>query len=231
MAQEDRNPTFLSKDFFQYPISRQHMDQQNDIPASDSRRYTEYLVEFMTQSRCAVGVVDMVNSSKISAQIGPKKSARYYQVFLNSMSKIISSYDGIVIKNIGDCLLYHFPDSDSDKKGLTNCIECSLEMIRSQKYISEQLVSEGLPSIDFRVSADYGTVLLMNTNVSEGFDIIGSPVNMCSKINRLAAKNQFVIGGDLFQMIKEFNVCQFKEISDYSLGFKFSYPVYSVLNK
>ena len=233
MIQEERSLAISSADFFKYPVSRQHMDQQNDIPASDSRRYTDYLVEFMTQSsRYAVGMVDMVNSSKISAQIGPTKSARYYQVFLNSMSKILSRYDGIVIKNVGDCLFYYFPDSDNpDKKGLTSCVECSLEMTRSQKYISEQLVSEGLPSIDFRVSADYGTVLLMKTSVSEGFDMMGTPVNMCSKINRLAAKNQFVIGGDLFQIIKEFKDYQFKEINDFSLGFKLSYPVYSVLDK
>ena len=231
MVQEDSNLPFLSKDSLKYSISRQSMEQKNDISASDSRRYTEYLVEFVTQSSCAVGIIDMVNSSKISAQIGPEKTARYYQIFLNSMSKIIFSYGGTVIKNIGDCLLYYFPNSDLEKKDLTMCIECSLEMTRSQKYISERLISEGLPSIDFRVSADYGIVLFMNTNVSKGFDIIGSPVNMCSKINRLAAKNQFVIGGDLFQIIKEFKIWQFKEISDYSLGFKFSYPVYSVLDK
>ena len=138
MEQEsNRNLIFSSTDF-KYSISRQHMDQQNDIPISDSRQYSKYLVEFMTQSsRYAVGMVDMVNSSKISAQIGPIKSARYYQIFLNSMSKILFRHGGIVIKNIGDCLFYYFPDSDDpDQKGLTSCIECSLEMIQSQKYIS-----------------------------------------------------------------------------------------------
>ena len=227
----EKNLSFLSEDFFKYPSSKQYI-KQNDIPVSGSRPYTEYLVEFTTESRCAVGMVDMVNSSKISAQIGPKKSARYYQVFLNSMSKILSKYDGIVIKNVGDCLFYYFPDSDNQEQlGLARCIECSLEMIRSQKYISEQLVNEGLPKIDFRISADYGTVLFMKTSISESLDMIGLPVNMCSKINRLAEKNQFVIGGDFFQLIKEFKTYQFKEITDFSLGFKLSYPVYLVLNR
>ena len=226
MTQQEINSN-SNTDFLKYPISNQQSEQQNDNPVSDSRRNSEYLVEFMTQSnRYAIGMVDMVNSSKISAQIGPIKSARYYQIFLNSMSKILSRYDGIVVKNIGDCLLYYFPDSD--KKGLTNCIECGLEMIQSQKYLSKQLVSEGLPNIDFRVSADYGSVILMKTSISERFDLMGPPVNMCSKINRLAAKNQFVIGGDLFQMIKEFKVYHFKEVDDFSLGFKTSYPVYAV---
>jgi len=224
--------TFTNADFFKYPISKQYMNQQNDTPFSDSRRNTEYLVEFMTQSnRFVVGMVDMVNSSKISAQIGPVKSARYYQVFLNSMSKILSIHKGIVIKNAGDCLYYYFPPSNSDKKDLASCIECSLEMTRAQKFISKQLIEEELPSIDYRVSADYGTVLLMKTNVSESLDMIGPPVNMCSKINKLAMKNQFVIGGDLFQVVKEFKMYQFKEINDFSLGFKLTYPVYSVSDK
>lgn len=233
MTQEqERNFTLSSKDFFKYPISRQQMDQQNDIPVSDSRRYFEYMVDIFPQSNnYVIGVVDMVDSTKISAQIGPIKSARYYQVFLNSMSKILSRYGGTVIKNAGDCLFFYFTDSGPDKTDLTNSIECSLEMTRSQKYISEQLVSEELPRIDFRVSADYGPVSLMKTSVSEKFDMIGPPINMCAKINRLATKNQFVIGGDLFQMVKEFKIYQFKEISDFSVGFKLSYPVYQVADK
>src|SRR3989338_1224066 len=188
---------------------------------------SDYRVTFSDQTRIhCVGVVDMVNSTKTSAQIGPKKSARYYQVFLNSMSEIIFRGGGNVIKNAGDCLFYYFPDSDNqDKIGLANCIKCGLAMINSQNHISEQLVSEGLPSVDFRVSADYGSVLLMKSNYSEFLDMIGPPLNMCSKINHLAGVNQFVIGGDLFQMVREFNGYQFKEITDFSLGFKMSYPV------
>ena len=71
----------------------------------------------------------------------------------------------------------------------------------------------------------------MKTSVSEKFDMIGPPINMCAKINRLAEKNQFVIGGDLFQMVKDFKIYQFKEISDFSVGFKLAYPVYLVSDK
>ena len=229
---QERNFTLSSKDFFKYPTSKQHMNQQNDIPVSDSRRYLEYIVDIFPQStNYAIGMIDMVNSTKITAQIGPIKTARYFQVFLNSMSKILSRYGGTVFKIGGDSLLFHFTDSDPGKTGLVSCIECSLEMIRSQKYISQQLVSEGLPIIDFRVSADYGPVLLVKTSISEEFDMIGPPVNMCAKINRLAENNQLVIGGDLFQMVKHFKVYQFKEINDFSLGFKLSYPVYLVADK
>ena len=225
MEQNESKLPFLSKNF-KYDVPSDLLDQ-NDIPISDSQQYTKYMVEFLNQSsRYAVGMVDMVNSSKISAQIGPKKSSRYYQVFLNFMSKIIFIHGGTVIKNVGDSLFYYF--TNSEKLAHDSCIQCGLDMIRFQKIISQQLVREGLPDLDYRVSADYGTVLLMKTTHTESLDMIGSPVNMCAKINRLAAKNQFVIGNDLFLLAKELGDYKFKEINDFSLGFKQSYPVYSV---
>lgn len=226
----DRKLSF-SSEFFKYPELESDIDRKSDIQIFDSKRSSEYLVSFLTQpSSYCVGIVDMVNSTKISAQIGPLRASRYYQVFLNSMSKIISEFAGSVIKNVGDCLVYYFPESgrSGNKYDFTKSIECGLTMIKSQKHISEQLVREGLPGIDFRVSADYGSVLIMKSNVSESLDMIGPPLNMCSKINHLAEKNQFVVGGDLFEMIKKLTDYRFKEVKDFSLGFKLSYPVYSV---
>jgi class 3 adenylate cyclase len=227
---EENNNTFQSEDF-KHLTPRPNIEQQSSITISEMKQYSEYVIDFLTQSNCAVGLVDMVDSTKISAHIGPKKTARYYQIFLNSMSKIIYRCNGIIIKNIGDSLLYYFPYSDTDKISLTNCIECGLEMIRSKKYLSQQLISEGLPAVDFRISADYGTVFFMKTSINDSIDLIGTPVNMSSKINRLSAKNQFVIGSDLFQMVKELKFCQFKETNHYSLGFKQSYPVYLISDK
>jgi len=225
----DRKVSMSYEESSQY--SGEYSLDQNSNQIFDSKRSSEYLVSFLTQpSSYCVGIVDMVNSTKISAQIGSIRASRYYQIFLNSMSKIISDFGGSVIKNIGDSLVYYFPKSSgSDNKyDFTRCIECGLTMIKSQKYLSEQLVKEGLPGIDFRVSADYGSVLIMKSNVSESIDMIGPSLNMCSKINRLAEKNQFVVGGDLFEMIKKLNGYRFKEVKDFSLGFKLSYPVYSV---
>lgn len=226
----DKKLSFLSKESFQYP--EYNANQKNNNQIFDIGRSSEYLVSFLMQPKMyCVGIVDMINSTKITAQIGPVKASRYYQIFLNSMSKIISEFNGSVIKNVGDCLVYYFPHSErnNEKYDFAKCIECGLAMTHSQKYITEQLISEGLPSVDFRVSSDYGSVLIMKSNVSESLDMIGPPLNMCCKINRLAGKNEFVIGGDLFQIVRKFDGHKFMEITDYSLGFKQSYPVYSVV--
>ena len=157
---------------------------------------SDYLVAFSgnTQNYC-VGLVDMVNSTKIAATIGNGKISTYYQIFLNSMSRILSRFGGFVIKNVGDCLVYYFPESlkSNRKYGFMSCLECSLAMIEYHDTICKRLDKEKLPYVDYRISADYGSVVLMKSNNSTAVDMIGPPVNMCSKINHAATKNNIAI--------------------------------------
>ena len=195
---------------------------------------SDYLIAFSgnTENYC-VGVVDMVNSTKMAATLGNGNISKYYQLFLNSMSKILSRFGGFVIKNVGDCLVYYFPESSKSNRkfGFMSCLECSLAMIEYHDTICNRLNQEGLPCVDYRISADYGSVVLMKSNNSTSMDMIGPPVNMCSKINHAAKSNCAVIGGDLFSMVKNFDDYKFKEVEGFSLGFKHSYPVYELCRK
>ena len=199
--------------------------------SEDDLQKSQYSVEFSskTENYC-IGLVDMVDSTKISARIGWARTARYYEIFLNSMSEILKKFGGLVIKNVGDCLLYYFPESSKPERkfGFMSCLECSLTMIENREYLCEFLSKEGLPPVDYRVSADYGSVIIMKSNGTSMLDMIGPPVNMCSKINHFAKKNEIVIGGDLFQIAKNFDDYSFKGVHDFSIGFKYSYPVYSL---
>ena len=182
----------------------------------------------LTKSYC-VGLVDMVDSTKISAEMNEMEWCRYYEIFLNSMAKILPRFGGKVIKNQGDSLLYYFPESSKARKyGFMSCIESSLSMIEEHDVICENLEKEGLPCLNYRVSADYGKVVIMKSNNSSSPDLIGPPVNMCAKINHLAQPNGVVIGGDLYQNVKEINDYRYSQKKSFSVGFKFSYPVYSI---
>ena len=191
---------------------------------------SDYMVAFsgLAKSYC-VGIVDMVNSTKISSEMNELEWAKYYEFFLNSMGKILPKYDGVVIKNQGDSLLYYFPESAKGTKyGFMNCVEGSFAIIEAHDIICKNLKQVGLPCVDYRVSADYGRVVIMKSNNSTTPDLIGPPVNMCSKINHAAEKNCIVIGGDLYAGVKGLDDYLFKELKGFSLGFKYSYPVYSI---
>jgi len=202
--------------------------------ALDQRQTPHYIIDFLeTSQNYCVGIIDMINSTKITATLPQRKLSDYYEIFLNSMAETIEKFDGYVIKNIGDSLLYYFPDSSTptDKDNFFNCLNCSMKMVAENKSLNKKMKKEHLPSLNYRISADYGKVTIMKTNYSSSIDVLGTPVNMCTKINHSAEKNGIVIGSDLYRMVKKFKDFNYKLINACSVGLKYMYPIYSVHKK
>ena len=60
--------------------------------------------------KSCVGFIDLVDSTKNTITMEDLEYIRkYYSTFINSISEVVKSYSGKVIKNIGDCLLFYFP--------------------------------------------------------------------------------------------------------------------------
>ncbi len=195
---------------------------------------SNYVVDFSGEPKqYCVGFVDIANSTQISAHLNQEKMSKYYEIFLNSMANIVEKFGGFVIKNIGDSLLYYFPESSNSSKrfGFLSCIECSLTMIDSHELINNKMKNEDLPLLNYRVSADYGKVTIIKSDNSSAIDVIGIPVNICSKINPTAPINGAIIGSDLYQLVKDFDDYSYNQIKAYSIGLKQSYPIYSVNRK
>ena len=64
----------------------------------------------------------MVNSSQITAKIADgNKIKRYYEIFLNAMATLAKNFGAKVIKNVGDALIFYFPDTSQIEQ--YNCIQ------------------------------------------------------------------------------------------------------------
>jgi len=199
--------------------------------AKKEMKAADYLVAFsgLSKSYC-IGVVDMADSTKISANMHEREWCKYYEIFLNSMSNILQRFGGVAIKNTGDSLFFFFPESSNthSKYGFISCLECALAMTESHNELGKIIEKEKLPSLNYRVSCDCGKVVIMKSSDSSNVDLIGPPVNMCFKINHKAKNNGIVIGGDLYQAVKDLDDYSFKSEPGFSIGLKYSYPVYSV---
>ena len=186
---------------------------------------------------CIIDIIDSTNNTFDILE--SKKIKQYYSVFLNTMTSIISRHGGKVIKNAGDNLLYYFPSTmnESNYFDFQDVIECGLSMIDAKDQVDLLLNLNGLPPINYRISASYGKVELAIVANSHSGDIFGTPVNVCSKINHLASSNQMIIHRDLYQVMKEmpyFDDYVFEEldsknnVKDHSENNRNVYTTYSV---
>jgi CheY-like chemotaxis protein len=185
---------------------------------------------------CIIDIIEYTNNTYDILE--SKKIKQYYSVFLNTMTSIINRHGGKVIKNAGDNLLYYFPRTMNQRNYLDfqDVMECGLSMIDAKDQLDLLLNLNGLPPINYRISASYGKVELAIVANSSSGDIFGTPVNICSKINHLASSNQMIIHRDLYQIMKEmpyFHDYVFEELNrkkgvDYSENNKDVYTAYSV---
>jgi class 3 adenylate cyclase len=183
-----------------------------------------------TQQYFAVGFVDIVNSTNITAKLSFETASLYYSTFLNSMSVIVKASGGGVVKNIGDGLLFYFQENPNSPNNriLINMLECGLNMIKAHDVINERLLYFDLPDLNYRVSADYGSILVADSKTSFNIDLFGSPVNTCYKINNLAFPNTMVVGQNFYQNGQSINGYDLQKINTCILLAKERYEVYEV---
>jgi two-component system, OmpR family, response regulator ChvI len=177
---------------------------------------------------------------------------KHYSIVFNTITAIAKSFDAMIIKNLGDGLVWYFPRTShpTNESAFKDAIECGLTIIAALPTINAKLHKENLPSVNYRISADYGKVEVAKSATSETDDLFGSPMNLCAKINSLCPANAMVIGNNLYQFVKRIfssnsslfssygNYYQFEQISKYNWereqeGLRSNaknspYPVYSV---
>ena len=217
-------------------LLRKEVEELEKIPYTLAQRLENRLEDVVsfsgTHQNYCVGVVDMVGSTKVSAHLTKEQTTQYYGLFLNGMAMIAKDHGAIVVKSIGDSLLYYFPNTmDYDPKHFVCPLKSAISMIECADIINAKMKEHKLPSVKYRISMDFGRVMLANSVASTNDDIYGSTVNVCSKINRIADPNGIVIGSDMYQIVKDFDEYAFVADNGFSLGMAIEYPVYKVLKK
>ena len=194
-----------------------------------------------SSKNCCVSFIDIVDSTRITTtEINDaEKIRKYYSIFINTMAAIIRDFNATIIKNTGDSLLYYFPETsnnstDDDISVFKEIFECGLTMVEASTIINTKIQEEGLPPLNYRISADYGRVEIAKSMTSTNDDLFGPTVSLCAKINSMAPINGMVIGRDLYQVTRSSpsfdNNYYFSEIGKYPItDLKYQhYPVYSI---
>jgi len=170
-----------------------------------------------------VGIIDIVSSTNITFNLSEKKLADFYSIFINDFSNIIKKFEGVVVKNIGDSLLFYFQDTlekshkNANQKSFESAIKCGFAMIDYHSIINKKMSELRLPKLDYKISFSYGRTRVAKIATSTVNDIFGPTVNICAKINSLCPPNSIVITEKIHNEIVSFDWHQSEKISEYSL--------------
>ncbi|MDQ4016456.1 MAG: adenylate/guanylate cyclase domain-containing protein [Thermoproteota archaeon] len=177
--------------------------------------------------------IDIIGSTKISSTLTPTQLSRYYELFLNAIALIARNFRAKIVKNAGDALIFYFNDTSDPKHIIKfqNVLDCGLTMGIASNALNAKMLSEKLPPIQYRISADYGEVSIARSVSSQSEDLFGSAMNISAKINSKARPNGLVIGETLFDIVKGLEEYMFVPSSEKLIGVKGEYGVYHVNQK
>lgn len=200
--------------------------------AKEHQQVEELLKFFTATKNYCVGIVDMVGSTGITMRMGPERASRYYGIFLNGLADVLSRHGAVVVKNVGDSLLYYFPGTETgDPESFRQVLRCCFAMVDQGLTLNAQMAAEGLPEVRYRTSCEYGSVMVARMSTSSVNDIFGMPVNLCAKMNPLAQPGGVVIGEGLYQRVQDFKEYEFAEIKGAPLFAENGYRVFSVARR
>jgi len=142
----------------------------------------------VVESYPAVDVVTMLN--------------RYF----NCMGDIISRYGGTIDKIMGDSMLMIFGLPKSRADDTQRAIACAIEMQMAMPGFNNENQANGLPSLYVGIGINTGPVMvaeLGSKHYSE-FTVIGSGVNLTSRIEAHSLRGQILISENTYELAKNF---------------------------
>jgi adenylate cyclase len=154
--------------------------------------------------------------------------------YLNIMSGIVLKNGGTLDKFVGDAILVFFgdPDTKGIKEDAIACVSMALEMRDALADLQQEWIKHGIDSpfqIRMGISTGFCSVGNFGSNDRMDYTIIGSQVNLASRLETAADPNQILISHDTWSLVKSKIHCSAREAVRVK-GFEHPVPVYEVVD-
>lgn len=157
----------------------------------------------------SVMFVDIVGFTKFCDQSEPEEVQLVLSQYLESFVKIIFKHNGIVDKYLGDGILAFFEnDLDNNTSAITS-IECSKALQMEATEINKNLTKQNITNFQIRIGIATGYAKVGNLGPNEKVDytIIGSVVNLSSRLEAFGNSGDIVIEDKTYFFAKdEYNI-------------------------
>ena len=147
---------------------------------------------------------DLVGSTKMSMYLPVEKMAKIIKVFSHELSSVVESYNGFILKYVGDAIIAFFPIGFNKYLVCDKSFQCAKSMINViEKGINPIFEKDDYPKLAVKIGIDEGE----NVSIQYGFDksapidLIGYPMNIAAKITSLTGPNKVSVGYNIFKLL------------------------------
>jgi adenylate cyclase len=184
---------------------------------SSVKRGQEFLLNHVNSKiELVIMYIDLVGSTKMSMTLAVEQLVTIIRAFTHEISSVVESYNGYVLKYVGDAIISFFPCGFNKYLISDKSVQCAKSMINVIKNgINPILTKHDYPELSVKIGIDEGedVVVQYGYDKSSLIDILGYSMNVAAKITSLTAANKISVGNVVYKLLHPTIQSKFKLLS------------------
>ena len=161
---------------------------------------------------------DLVGSTKMSMALPVEKMAKIIKAFSHELSSVVESYNGFVLKYVGDAVIAFFPSGFNKYLSCDTAFQCAKSMINIIENGINPILEkdkDNYPKLAVKIAIDEGENLVIQYGYDKSapIDLIGYPMNVAAEIEEsLTGPNKISVGNNVYKLLHPTIISEFQEI-------------------
>ena len=160
---------------------------------------------------------DLVGSTKMSMALPVERMAKIIKVFSHELSSVVESYNGFVLKYVGDAIIACFPSGFNKYLSCDTAFQCAKSMIDVIENGINPIFEkdkDNYPKLTVKIGMDEGENLVIQYGYdkSSPIDLIGYPMNVAAKMTSLTGPNKITVGNNVYKLLHPTLLSEFQEM-------------------
>ncbi len=152
---------------------------------------------------------DLRGFTPMAESLDPEITIDVLNRYLSRMIQIIQSHQGIIVDFFGDAILVFFDPLDTPvNRTVQKALACACAMQESMNVVNRDLSSKGLPQLAMGIGMHTGPVVVGNigSDTRAKYGIVGSAVNITSRIQARAGQGEILVSEDLLELLPDVGI-------------------------
>lgn len=167
------------------------------------------------RKRVTVFFSDIMGFSALSEELEPETLTELLNSYLTEMARIATKHKGTIDKFMGDAVMVIFGDAQSEglKMDCLRCVSMAIEMRKKMLELQVRWSAIGIKNplkIRMGINTGYCTVGSFGTSHYMDYTVLGTHVNLASRLESAAEPGQILISHDTWSLVKDMVMCQDK---------------------
>ena len=158
---------------------------------------------------------DIKDFSQLSEEMEPEALTELLNHYLTEMSTIVTQFGGSIDKFMGDGIMVIYGDSNSGgvKEDCMNALGMAIAMKKKMKSLQQEWYNQGIKTplqIRMGINTGYCTVGTFGTSSHLDYTVLGTHVNLASRLESAAEPDEILISHETWSLVKDAIICRDK---------------------